>query len=121
MGLQMTLTKDKNKLYHDFQNAYWAITDLVHNTDSVSFLLEAFPSREAKLKDRTPMESSGIGDGFGTGGIMVRSSLFEWRGVFEIQDIFPNGIPIGRNAQYTAEYNFIKEYTELPFTDVLEE
>ena len=120
MGLQMTLTKEHNKIYYDFQNAYWAITDLVHNTDSVSFLLEAFPTRDSKLKDRSPMEDTGIGQGFGTGGSMVRSSLYEWRGIFEIADIFPNGIPIGRDAQYTAVYNFIKQYTGLPFTDVLE-
>ena len=119
MGLQMTLAKDKNKLYYDFHDAYWAITDLVHGTDSISFLLEAFPSREAKLKDRAPQENASIG--YGGGDIVVRSSLYEWRGIFEITAIFPSGaIPAGKDAQYTAVYNFIKAYTDLPFVDVLE-
>jgi len=43
-------------------------------------------------------------------------------GVFmDLTNIFPDGsIPAGKDAQYTAIYNWIKEYTELPFEDVLE-
>lgn len=118
MGLQMTLTKDKNKLYHDFQDAYWAITDLVYGVDAVSFMLKAFPTREAKLKDKAPQEDPSIG--FGEGDPVVDSALYKWRAQFAITDIFPQGIPIGRDAQYTAVYNWIKAYTGLPFTDVLE-
>ena len=118
MGLQMTLTKENNKLYHDFQNAYWAITDLVYGVDQMSFLLRAFPTRDAKLKDRSPMDPPTLP--IGSGETVVDSHIYEWRAQFAIADIFPNGIPIGRDAQYTAVYNFIKQYTGLPFTDVLE-
>lgn len=119
MGLQMTLPKEKNGLYHDFTDAYWAIIDLVYSPADVSFHLNAFPSREAKLKDRSIQSNPSVG--FGTGPGVVESTLYSWHAQLPVDMVFPNGIPQGRDAQYTVVYNFIKQYTGLPFTDVLEE
>ena len=48
-------------------------------------------------------------------------SLRVWYGIAKIEEIFPDGIPPGSNAQKTAICNWIKSYTGLPFEDVFEE
>ena len=119
MGLQLTLDKTKNSMYTTFVDAYWAIHDVYYTTDMVTFTLEAYPSREAKLMEGQALEDPSIG--FGAGDSPVYCRLYTWHVLEPISEIFPNGvIPVGKDAQYTAIYNWIKAYTQLPFVDVLE-
>lgn len=122
MGLKLTLLKEHNQLYHDFIDAYWAIEDVMYTTDQVHFKLYAYPSREAKLRNYSTLENPSIGYGGPIGGGEVYSFLYLWNVSMALTNIFPSGsIPAGRDAQYTAIYNWIKEYTGLPFEDVLED
>ena len=121
MGLQLTLSKEHNQMYSDFIDAYWAIDNLLYTTDQIDFSLFAYPSRDAKLKNHSQLEDPSIGIGGPIGGGMVNCALYQWHVTMAITNIFPDGvIPAGRDAQYTAIYNWIKESTGLPFVDVLE-
>lgn len=120
MGLRLALEKDKNKMYFDFPDAYWAIENVIFSYDLIDFSLRAFPSRESKLANNQILSDPTIG--FGSGSKVVNSILYEWHVRIELTDIFPSGaIPAGKDAQYTAIYRWIKAYTDLPFEDVLEE
>lgn len=122
MGLSMTLPKDKNQMYFEFEDAYWAIDQLLYTTDLIDFRLVAYPTREAKLKNYTTLENPSIGYGTANGAGTVACGLYTWHVSMDLTIIFPDGvIPAGRDAQYTAIYNWIKEYTQLPFEDVFEE
>lgn len=120
MGLKMTLSLDKNHLYNEFVDAYWAITELVYDFDTLHFKLACFPSREARLLDGTKIEEPSI-DGYGFCQPVYRPELYSWSPYFGIEEVFPEGIPLGRDAQLTQIYTFIKEYTGLPFEDVFED
>jgi len=120
MGLQYTLRKDKNSMYYDFIDAYWAISNVVYGVDSISFRLKAYPTRESKLMDLQTLENPSIG--YGSGGVVVDSSIYVWNVNMPITNVFPDGsIPAGKDAQYTAIYNWIKDYTKIPFDDILED
>lgn len=120
MGLQLTLDKTKNKMFYTFTDAYWAINDVVYTPELVRFILNAYPNRESKLMDGHDLENPSIG--YGSGISPVNSRLYTWSVIQPIENIFPNGeIPVGKDAQYTVIYNWIKGYTELPFIDVFED
>ena len=119
MGLQLTLDKTKNLMYYTFIDAYWAISEPTYTTELIDFSLRAYPNREAKLMNNQRLDNPSIG--YGSGASAVSCILYEWHVVMDLRVIFPDGvIPAGRDAQYTAIYNWIKEYTQLPFTDVFE-
>ena len=121
MGLKMTLTKEHNQLYNDFIDAYWAIDNVGYTPEQVIFTLYAYPSREAKLLNHNSLENPSIGYGSPVGAGTINCALYLWNVEMAITNIFPSGsIPAGRDAQYTAIYNWIKEYTQLPFEDVIE-
>lgn len=127
MGLSLTLPKEKNQLYYDFVDAYWALDQVIYTTDLIDFRLVAYPSREAKLKNYTTLENPSLGnnpgEGFGSanGAGTVSCDLYTWHVTLPLSAIFTNGtIPTGKDAQYTAIYNWVKAYTKLPFTDVFE-
>ena len=115
----MTLPKDKNHMATEFVDAYWAITELSYDFSILQFKLACFPSREAKQLDGTNVEDPSI-EGYGSCQSVYRPELYSWTPYFGIEDVFPDGIPLGRDAQLTIIYGFIKEYTGLPFEDVLE-
>lgn len=119
MGLQLTINERQNLLHHTFEDAYWAIDKLSYDLTRVSFSLRAFPSRDAKIKEGTPVEEDVPVLGYSTD-LRYSPELFHWRANFPVEQVFPNGIPLGKDAQYTAVYNFIKEHTGLPFADVFE-
>lgn len=119
MGLQMTLTRDNNSLYCNFIDAYWALDGVMHDIESVSFRLVAYPSREAKFANQTLHVNPTLGFGRPYRNT-VECELYIMPFSAKAVDIFPNGIPIGKDAQYTAIYNWIKNYTQLPFEDVFE-
>ena len=119
MGLKMTLPKDKNHMATEFVDAYWAITQLSYDIVGVHFKLACFPSRDAKLLDGVAVEDPSIG-GFGLCQPIYHPELYSWEPFFRIEDVFPEGIPLGKDAQFTIIYTFIKTYTGLPFEDVLE-
>lgn len=119
MGLQLTLSKDDNCLKYEFIDAYWAVMDLSYDTNYCYFRLKAYPSREAKLQELTPLPHPSLPMGTQSQPL-VKSELYVWEGIFLISDIFPNGIPLDSDQQKTAVYNFIKNYTELPWADVFE-
>lgn len=122
MGLKLTLTKEHNHLYSDFIDAYWAISDVGYTTDNVIFTLFAYPSRDAKLMHNNSLEEPSIGIGSPMGAGSVNSHLYIWNVQMNLTNVFPDGvIPAGRNAQYTAIYNWIKANTGLPFEDVFED
>ena len=117
----MALPKEHNRLYSDFNNAYWAIDKVSYTVESVSFKLLAYPSRDAKLANRTTLAHPSIGYGEPYGGGTVDCVLYKWSVVADVTEIFPSGvIPAGRDAQYTAIYLWVKRYTSLPFEDVFE-
>ena len=121
MGLQLTLPKTKNQMYFDFENAYWAIDNVLFSYEIIDFSLIAYPSREAKLHDRMILVDPSVGFGGPAGAGSVSCALYQWHVTMALTEIFPTGqVPAGRDAQYTALYNWIKAYTGLPFTDVLE-
>lgn len=118
MGLCLTLNKEKNKMHYDFIDAYWSVDNISYSTSVCLFDLNAYPTRDAKLANRTFHEDPSIG--YGGSDPYVDCILYTWNGVFAITDIFPNGIPLDENSQKTAIYNFVKAYTGLPFEDVFE-
>ena len=120
MGLQMTLPKGKNHMDVEFIDAYWAITELNYDMIGLHFKLACYPSREARLLEGTNIEEPSIG-GYGLCPPIYNPELYSWSPFFRIEDVFPDGIPLGRDAQLTQIYKFIKEYTGLPFEDVFED
>lgn len=122
MGLSMTLPKDKNTMYYEFEDAYWAIDQLIYTTDLIDFRLVAYPNREAKLMDYKTLDNPSIGYGSANGAGTVSCGLYTWHVTTALTDVFTDGsIPAGKDAQYTTIYNWIKAYTKLPFQDVFEE
>ena len=119
MGLQMTLPKDKNHLDAEFVDAYWAISALSYDMEAVSFTLTCYPSREAKQLAGTPVLELSIG-GYGMSQPTYHPELYAWSPILLIAQVFPEGIPLGRDAQLKQIYTFIKAYTDLPFEDVFE-
>lgn len=119
MGLSLSLTKGQNTLYHSFDKAYWAISDLGYDCTSCYFRLNAYPSREAKLKNLNTLENPTIGFG-SSGSNVVNCILYTWEVQLAITDVFPSGIPLDPDEQKTAIYEWIKAYTGLPFEDVFE-
>ena len=122
MGLSMLLPKDKNRMYYDFEDAYWAIENVFFSYEQIDFTLTAYPNREAKLKNYSILPNPSIGFGSAVGVGDVGCQLYEWHVRMALTEIFPDGqVPAGKEAQYTAIYNWIKLYTKLPFLDVLED
>ena len=119
MGLSMTLPKDKNHIDAEFVDAYWAISALSYDMEAVSFTLTCYPSREAKQLAGTPVLEPSIG-GYGMSQPTYHPELYSWSPIFIIAQVFPEGIPLGRDAQLKKIYTFIKGYTGLPFEDVFE-
>ena len=119
MALQLTLPKECNNLYYEFEDAYWYISELGYDTQNCYFMLVAYPNREVRLIDGQLLPSNPLPIG-GLTSNAVKGDLYRWRGIFPIADIFPTGIPLDVNQQKTAVYNFIKAYTKLPFEDVYE-
>ena len=119
MGLKLTLPKEKNHLFHEYEGAYWAISSLGYDTDNVVFTLTCYESREAKLINGTAVEDPSLA-GYGSCLPLFRTELYSWSPKLPIADVFPEGIPLGRDVQLTQIYTFIKEYTQLPFEDVFE-
>lgn len=118
MGLQLTLEKEKNQMYHTFTDAYWAIKEIRYTTELLYGRLICYPSRDASHKQGEKVESSlNVGGSYFP---IVESSLYQWEFSSNIADIFPTGIPLSEDEQKTAIYNWIKSYTGLPFVDVLE-
>lgn len=120
MGLQMTLPKDKNHMATEFVDAYWAVTELGYDFVALHFKLVCFPSREAKLLDGNKVEEPSLG-GYGLCEPTYHPKLYSWEPFFTIETVFPEGIPLGRDAQLKVIYSFIKDYTGLPFEDVFED
>lgn len=120
MGLRMTLAKENNHLGYTFEGAYWAISELSYDTKNCYFRLSAYPSRDAKLIDLSPLNPTTLPMGSSSYPV-VNCSLYLWEAIIPIMDIFPDGIPLNENEQKTRIYKFIKWYTELPFEDVFEE
>ncbi len=120
MGFLLPLSKTQNTLYHDFDPAYWAIDDLSYDTTSCYFRVNAYPSREAKQMDKCVLDNPSIGFG-SCGNNVVSSILYTWEVQIAITDVFPTGIPLDSDVQKTMIYEWVKSYTGLPFTDVIED
>lgn len=120
MGLKMTLSRECNHLGYTFEDAYWAISELSYDTKNCLFRLSAYPSREAKLSDLSPLHPTILPIGSSSYPV-VNCSLYMWEAIIPTVNIFPDGIPLDENEQKTRIYTFIKQYTELPFEDVFEE
>ena len=118
MGLKLTLEKEKNQMYYDFENAYWAIDEINYTTELLYGKLICYPSREARKKQGEKVNSSlSVGGSYFP---TVECLLYEWEFATKISSVFPNGIPLSVDEQKTAIYNWVKTYTGLPFVDVLE-
>ena len=128
MGLLMDLPKENNALHHDFLAAYWAIENISFSSDGpdasvmVSFLLHAYPDREAKQKTNALAIVEPFRDFGESLGQTVAARLYRWAGLFPAVMIFTSGIPISRDAQLEILYPFVKSYLDLSDAlDVLEE
>ena len=120
MGLKMTLPKECNHLDYEFKDAYWAVTDLSYDTKNCFFRLRAYPSREAKINDLTPLAPTLLPIGTSAYPV-INSCLYLWEAIIPVMSVFENGIPLDENQQKTMVYNFVKAYTRLPFEDVFED
>lgn len=120
MGLKMTLPLDKNHMATEFVDAYWAVTELNYDFVGLHFKLACYPSREARQLDGTKIEEPSI-EGYGLCEPTYHPQLYSWEPFFTIETVFPEGVPLGRDAQLKVIYSFIKEYTGLPFEDVFED
>ena len=119
MGLQLTIEKEKNQMYYDFIDAYWAIKEIRYTTEYLYSKLLCYPTRDASHHQGEKVSAS-----FNVGGPylpIVDSVLYQWEFATKIADVFPSGIPLDENEQKTAIYNWVKTYTGLPFKDVLED
>lgn len=121
MGLKMTLPSGLNHMACEFIDAYWSIMDLGYDTKSCYFRLRAYPSRDAKLLNLSPVVNEPKLPVGSPSRPVVDCVLYNWEASFPIADIFHEGIPLDANEQKTAIYNHIKAYTGLPFEDVFEE
>ena len=119
MGLKLTLKKEKNHLYHTFEDAYWAIKEIQYTTSELYGKLICYPSREASHKQGQKVEGRlTVGGPYFP---IIESRLYFWEFIAPISTVFPNGIPLSEDEQKTAIYNWVKSTTGLPFEDVLEE
>ena len=119
MGLKLTLEKEKNHLYHTFEDAYWAIKEIRYTTNELYGKLTCYPSREASHKQGQSVEGRlTVGGPYFP---VIEPRLYCWEFLAPISTVFPNGIPLSEDEQKTAIYNWVKLTTGLPFEDVLEE
>lgn len=119
MGLKLTLEKEKNHLYHTFEDAYWAIKEIKYTTSKLYGKLICYPSREASHKQGQSVEGRlSVGGPYFP---VIEPRLYCWEFLAPISTVFPNGIPLSEDEQKTAIYNWVKSATGLPFEDVLEE
>ncbi len=119
MGLQLTLLKENNQLYHTFTDAYWAVKEIRYTTEDMYAKLICYPSREA-----SHMQGEVVSTSLSVGGPylpIVDSALYQWEFTAKISEVFPEGIPLSEDEQKTAIYEWVKSYTGLEFEDVLEE
>lgn len=119
MGLQLTLEKEKNQMYHTFEDAYWAVKEIRYTTEDMYAKLLCYPSRESSHVQGIVVSSSlTVGGSYLP---IVDSALYQWEFTAPISEVFPDGIPLSQNEQKTAIYEWVKSYTGLPFEDVLED
>ena len=119
MGLKLTLNVQDSYVGTQFIDAYWKIDDLRYSTTDAWAHLVCYPTREASKLNNAPMPEPSLSIGAPVRGNYY-TELYQWNAVAKIADVFPNGIPLDENEQKTAMYNWIKEYTHLPFEDVFE-
>ena len=120
MGLQLTLSKENSRLYTNFKDAYWSVDSISYTTTALRFKLNCYPSREAKYKHNNEMPTSTLPIGSASP-LVYFTILYTWETYVTTSEIFPNGIPLSEDEQKTAIYEWIKAYTNLDFTDVLED
>lgn len=120
MALSMTLSKTQNHMYEDYHDAYWVIENIHYNLDFVAGYLRCYPTRDCSKKNGQMVEEWTQIPFGGPAFSSYNNMLWSWEFMSRITDVFPNGIPISSDEQKTAIYNWIKEYTGLPFEDVLE-
>lgn len=120
MGLQLTLPKTSNYLYHDFVDAYWCIRHITYSTELLAGELQCYPSRESAHSVGRELDLSYINVG-GPSFLTSNPMLYSWNFQFRISDVFPTGIPLNANEQKRGIYEKIKSYLDAPFVDVFEE
>ena len=120
MGLQLSISKNDNDLYADFENAYWAIEDISYSTAYGYAELYAYASRDAKYKNGEAIKDYSFSFG-GAVSPVYNTRIYRWSLTFPLSTVFPDGISLSENEQKTAIYEYVKSYTGLAFTDVLED
>lgn len=122
MGLKLTLSKDNNPMGFTFEDAYWVIEELKYEMGaenlSISFNLNCYPSRDSSKLTGRNVEPLSFGSPERP---KYNGKLYGFSHLNYAKVIFPDGVPMDRDAQLTQIYNFIKEYTGLPFEDVFED
>ena len=125
MALSLTVKKQDNPLFIEFIDAYWCVENINFSTIDkqmyVSFNLNTYPSREARYKNLYPIEQTGEIPIGGASKIAYDTTLRRWEATFRAIDIFPEGIPMTEDEQKLILYEWIKDYTKLPFIDVFED
>ena len=123
MGLKLTLEKTDNYVGCDFIDAYWSVDNIEYGNYGgvayVSFALNTYASRDAKYLDGTKVPNSGIQFG-GSTKEYYDTKLHTWLVQITAASVFPDGIPLSEDEQKQVLYTYVKNYTKLPFEDVLE-
>lgn len=124
MGLKLTVPKTDNALYTDFVDAYWRIENIIFsNADGISYVdfeLNTYPSRDAANMNLESIDNSTFSIG-GPRSIAYQSCIRTWQAQFKTADVFTDGIPVSESGQKDVLYALVKQYTKLPFEDVMEE
>lgn len=119
MGLKLTLDIENSYMAVTFADAYWKVENIRYSTSEVGAELFCYPSREASKKNLEPMPNPTLPIGAPVRNV-YEPRLYRWNMLANITDVFPSGIPLDEDEQITAIYNYIKDYTGLPFEDVFE-
>lgn len=132
MGLQMTLPKQYNALYNDFENAYWSIDGINYGNDlqgnlTVLFDFNCYASRDAKKQHGKDVQNLSFGASNGTvcSPILYMCKSIQCKITDLLKDVSTGGrtLPLLEAEQKQLLYNWLKKkllnfgYT---FIDVLE-
>ncbi|GEM_PF-3445739 len=128
MGLLMDLPKECNAVDHDFPMAYWSVESVSFASDGpdssvmVSFLLQAYPDRDSKVRTASFAQAASFRDFGEPIGRTVDARLYRWAALLPAAMVFTGGIPLSRASQLAVLYPFVKQYLGLmDAVDVLEE
>lgn len=127
MGFLINLPKTSNRMYMDFEKAYWYLDNIrvIYDDNDIQKVLydvTAYPSRE--IRDN---EGLWLAPAYPFGqptSSRVDSCLYSFTDIHAVSEIFPDGIPYDKVQVKKILYEHFKQYLDslgIEYTDVLEE